>query len=72
MSKFKQVEQKQHTALGYLRISDKKQIKGESKANQKAAIQSYADANGIKIIQWFYDEAKSGKKRRARWTTELD
>lgn len=61
MVKIKQIEQKQHTALGYLRISDKKQIKGESKANQKAAIQNYADTNGIKIIQWFYDEAKSGK-----------
>jgi site-specific DNA recombinase len=48
-------------ALGYLRISDKKQIKGESKNNQKEAIQKYADANGITIIKWFYDEAKSGK-----------
>lgn len=48
-------------ALGYLRISDKKQIKGESKNNQKAAIQRYADANNIQIVQWFFDEAKSGK-----------
>lgn len=48
-------------ALGYLRISDKKQIKGESKKNQKEIIQKYADANGIKVIRWFYDEAKSGK-----------
>lgn len=49
------------TALGYLRISDKKQIKGESKKNQKEAIEKYAAANGIRIIKWFYDEAKSGK-----------
>jgi len=48
-------------ALGYLRISDKKQIKGESKHNQKEAIQKYADANGIRIVKWFFDEAKSGK-----------
>lgn len=48
-------------ALGYLRISDKKQIKSESKNNQKAAIQRYADANNIQIVQWFFDEAKSGK-----------
>lgn len=49
------------TALGYLRISDKKQIKGESKKNQKEAIEKFAAANGIRIIKWFYDEAKSGK-----------
>jgi DNA invertase Pin-like site-specific DNA recombinase len=48
-------------ALGYLRISDKKQIEGESRDNQEDQIQKYADANNIKIIQWFYDEAKSGK-----------
>ena len=29
-------------ALGYLRISDKGQIQGESKHNQRAAIESYA------------------------------
>ena len=31
-------------ALGYLRISDKKQMKGESIANQKASIEKYAAA----------------------------
>ena len=48
-------------ALGYLRISDKKQIEGESRNNQQDQIQRYADANNIEIIEWFYDEAKSGK-----------
>ena len=48
-------------ALGYLRISDKGQIKGESKHNQRAVIESYAKNNGIRVIRWFYDEAKSGK-----------
>ncbi len=50
-------------ALGYIRISDKKQIEGESPANQKRIIQKYADDNNIKIHSdnWFYDEAKSGK-----------
>lgn len=48
-------------ALGYLRISDKKQIKGESIANQKASISSYAKSNQIDVIKWFTDEAKSGK-----------
>ena len=49
------------TAMGYLRISDKQQIKGESKANQRAQIDAYAKANNIHIIRWFYDEARSGK-----------
>ena len=60
MSENKQVKPKK-VALGYLRISDKKQIAGESKNNQKASIQKYADDKGIKIVRWFYDEAKSGK-----------
>lgn len=51
----------QKTALAYLRISDKKQIDGESENNQRKVIKAYAEANGIKIIEWFYDEAKSGK-----------
>ena len=51
----------QKSALGYLRISDKKQIAGESPANQKRVIQKYADDNGIRMVDWFYDEAKSGK-----------
>ncbi len=48
-------------ALGYLRISDKKQMKGESIANQKASIEKYAAANNIEVTKWFKDEAKSGK-----------
>ena len=48
-------------ALGYLRISDKKQIKGESIPNQKASISSYAEAEKIDVIKWFTDKAKSGK-----------
>ncbi len=54
-------EKTQKTALGYLRISDKKQIQGESIANQKAAIEGYARTNNIQVIKWFKDEAKSGK-----------
>lgn len=51
----------QKTALGYLRISDKKQIKGESLANQREAIHSYANKNDIRVVEWFTDKAKSGK-----------
>ena len=52
---------RQKTALGYLRISDKKQIKGESLANQREAIHSYAYKNDVKVVEWFTDKAKSGK-----------
>ena len=61
MKDIKQSSLKKKKALGYLRISDKKQIKGESKHNQKASIEKYADQKGIEVIKWFYDEAKSGK-----------
>jgi site-specific DNA recombinase len=48
-------------ALAYVRISSQRQINGESPETQKTKIQSYADNNGIEIVEWFFDEAKSGK-----------
>ena len=48
-------------AAAYLRISDKKQIDGESPDTQRRVIKEYADRNNIIIAEWFYDEAKSGK-----------
>jgi site-specific DNA recombinase len=48
-------------AVAYLRISDKKQIEGESSETQRRVIQEYADRNNIVVVEWFYDEAKSGK-----------
>lgn len=48
-------------ALAYIRISDKKQIIGESPETQRASVRRYADANNIEIVDWFYDEAKSGR-----------
>ena len=48
-------------ALAYIRISDRKQIDGESPETQRKVIQKYADENHIVITDWFYDEAKSGK-----------
>ena len=61
MLDIKQASEPRKKALGYLRISDKKQIKGESKKNQEESIKKYAKANNIDIVEWFYDEAKSGK-----------
>jgi site-specific DNA recombinase len=48
-------------ALAYLRISNARQINGESSETQRTTIQKYADANDIEVVEWFYDEAKSGK-----------
>ncbi len=48
-------------ALAYVRISSIRQVDGESPETQKDRIQQYADINGIDIVEWFYDEAKSGK-----------
>ena len=47
--------------VGYIRISDKKQIDGESPETQKRVISDYAQRGNIEIIEWFYDEARSGK-----------
>lgn len=48
-------------ALAYVRISSVRQIDNESPDTQRAKIQAYADANNIEILDWFYDEAQSGK-----------
>lgn len=48
-------------AVAYVRISSQRQINNESPVTQRNAIQSYADTNGIEIIEWFEDIAKSGK-----------
>ena len=48
-------------ALAYIRISDRKQIDGESPETQRKVIQKYADENHIIITDWFFDEARSGK-----------
>ena len=48
-------------AVAYLRISDKKQIDGESEETQRKVIQEYARKNNVEILAWFFDEAKSGR-----------
>lgn len=48
-------------ALAYIRISDRKQIDGESPETQKKVIQKYATENNIIITDWFFDEARSEK-----------
>ena len=48
-------------AVAYVRISSQRQINNESPSTQRDAIQRYADTNGIEIVEWFEDIAKSGK-----------
>jgi hypothetical protein len=47
--------------LAYVRISSKRQVNNESPETQKEAIQRYADSENISIVDWYFDEAKSGK-----------
>lgn len=71
MSELQQSQITPKKALGYLRYSDKKQAKGETIKNQREYIQKYADTNKIKVIQWFKDEAKSGKNTERDGLQEL-
>lgn len=48
-------------ALAYIRVSSVRQIDNESPETQRKMITQYAAANNIDIIDWFTDEAKSGK-----------
>lgn len=49
-------------AFGYLRTSSATNVgpDKDSETRQRAAIQDYADRNGIEIVGWFYDAAVKG------------
>ena len=55
------MEETKKKAFGYIRISSLKQINNESPETQKSSILAYAEGHNIEIIDWFFDEAKSGK-----------
>ena len=48
-------------ALAYVRISSQRQINGESPETQRVAIQQFVDNDNADVVEWYYDEAKSGK-----------
>lgn len=58
-------------AVAYIRISDRKQIDGESPETQRESIRQYAERNNIRIVEWFYDEAKSGKNTEREKLKEM-
>jgi DNA invertase Pin-like site-specific DNA recombinase len=47
-------------ALAYLRTSSAANVGGDSDVRQRLAIEAYARANGIEVVQEFYDAAVSG------------
>jgi DNA invertase Pin-like site-specific DNA recombinase len=49
-------------AYGYMRTSSSSNIgtDKDSEKRQRAAIEGYADANGITIVGWYYDKAVRG------------
>jgi DNA invertase Pin-like site-specific DNA recombinase len=51
---------KREKALAYLRTSSATNVGGDSPERQRAAIQAYAERNGIEVVGEFYDAAVSG------------
>jgi DNA invertase Pin-like site-specific DNA recombinase len=47
-------------AFGYLRVSGKSQLDGDGFPRQRAAIQAYAAANNIEMVEWFEEKAVCG------------
>lgn len=48
-------------AVAYIRVSDPRQLEGESPETQREKITQYAQVNKIEILEWFFDEGKSAK-----------
>jgi DNA invertase Pin-like site-specific DNA recombinase len=48
-------------AVGYMRCSGEANVFGETWARQETAINKYAEANDIRIVEWFRDEYVPGK-----------
>lgn len=49
-------------AFGYVRVSGKGQVDGDGFPRQKAAIKSYADTHGIRIVRYYEELGVSGTK----------
>jgi len=58
-------------AFGYIRVSGRGQLDGDGFPRQRASIQRYADANGVKIVRWFEERAVCGTtewENRPAWS----
>ena len=49
-------------AYGYLRVSSQGQVEGDGFTRQRAAIEGYAKAHGVKIVRWFEKKGVSGSE----------
>lgn len=49
-------------AYAYLRVSGHSQLNGDGFPRQRAAIEKYAEKNGVEIVRWFEDGAVSGTR----------
>jgi DNA invertase Pin-like site-specific DNA recombinase len=49
-------------AFAYLRVSGKGQIDGDGFPRQRAAVEAYAKAHGIRIVRYFEEQGVSGTK----------
>jgi site-specific DNA recombinase len=58
-------------SVAYIRISSTRQIDNESPETQRESIRKYAEANGLEIVNWFEDIAKSGKNTERDGLQEL-
>lgn len=52
----------QTKCFAYLRVSGKGQIDGDGFPRQRAAIEQYAKAHGLKVARWFEEQGVSGTK----------
>lgn len=50
--------------FGYVRVSTQKQGEGVSLEAQRAAIEQFADRNGIEIVEWFEEKQTAAKSGR--------
>ncbi len=64
--KYNNSKQRVPIAVAYNRVSDPRQIEGESLEVQKHTIQQYANSRSICIQKWFSDEGKSAKTVKKR------
>jgi DNA invertase Pin-like site-specific DNA recombinase len=58
-------------AFGYIRVSGRGQLDGDGFPRQRAAIERYAEANGIRIVSWFEERAVCGAtewENRPAWS----
>lgn len=62
------------TYYGYIRVSTKKQGNGASLGEQQAAIEAFAERNGLAVVKWFCETttaAKEGRQQFAEMLREL-